>query len=334
MKREEILSRLEYEVPTSKKKRVIIDTDVCNEADDHFSIMQHLLTPSEEILGIIAAHNEYHAKNIKDSIDRGDNIPDFMKQMAEARGKTMETSYQEGLKILKLADIDDVPMLRGSAYELSSLDVDKLPQSEGVDFIIKEALKDDDRPIYVCLLGAITDLAIAYLKEPKIAEKVIAVWVGGGAYPHGEMEFNLLQDVMAANVIMSSPIPVWQITKEGYKTIEFTLAELVDNIKPCGEIGAYLCKQMLDFNTRMGSMGPGMVWPHGETWCLGDNSTNGVLLHCQEKVVYKEYKAPKINDDLSYSEGDTDKMVRVYSQIDSRMVMSDLYSKLRLCYKK
>ena len=59
MKREKVLQRLRFTVPEKKRKRVIVHTDICNEADDPFAIMHHLLTPSEEVEGIIAGHNEW-----------------------------------------------------------------------------------------------------------------------------------------------------------------------------------------------------------------------------------------------------------------------------------
>ena len=105
MKRNEILKKLKFEVPDSKKKRVIISSDVKNEADDQFAIMHHLLTPSEDVKGIIAAHFE---RNVR--------LAEAGSAMLCNRGKTMELSYEEGKKILELARIDDVPMLRGAAY--------------------------------------------------------------------------------------------------------------------------------------------------------------------------------------------------------------------------
>ena len=44
---------------------------------------------------------------------------------------------------------------------------------------------EDDRPLYVALQAGLTDLAVAYLKEPRIAERLTAIWIGGGAYPNG-----------------------------------------------------------------------------------------------------------------------------------------------------
>lgn len=244
----------------------------------------------------------------------------------------MEKSYQEGLKILKLAEIDDVPMLRGSVIELQSDKEEDLPESEGADFIIRQAKKEDDRPLYVALQGCLTDLAIAYLKEPSIADKVIAIWIGGGKYPEGGDEFNLKQDILAARILFDSPMEIWQIPINTYVTMEISLAELVDKIAPCGEIGAYLCDEMLAFNEKMGTRPDD--FPHGEMWSIGDNPTISVLLHNPSLQCYHMEHAPYINDDYTYTLRTDSKMIRVYDSVDVRLTMSDLFSKLRLCYNK
>src|SRR4051812_32215493 len=41
---------------SSAKRRVIIDTDAKNEADDQFAIVHALLSPSLDVRGLIAAH--------------------------------------------------------------------------------------------------------------------------------------------------------------------------------------------------------------------------------------------------------------------------------------
>jgi inosine-uridine nucleoside N-ribohydrolase len=74
-------------------------------------------------------------------------------------------------------------------------------------------MKDDPRPLYVLFLGPLTDLASAYLQEPRIANRLTAIWIGGGAYPSGSIEFNLSNDIHAANVVFSSPIPLWQVPR-------------------------------------------------------------------------------------------------------------------------
>ncbi len=340
MKREEVLQRLRFTVPEKKRKRVIVHTDICNEADDPFAIMHHLLTPSEEVEGIIAGHNEWVMGVMMPQVAKAQGMTpeEFEKVVLNANGgslmtprcQSMEKSYQEGLKILELAEIDDVPMLRGSVIELQPDKREDLPESEGADFIIQQAKKEDDRPLYVALLGCLTDLAIAYLKEPSIADKVIAIWIGGGAYPNGGDEFNLKQDIIAARVLFDSPMQIWQVPNSVYATMEFSLSELVDKISPCGKIGAYLCDEMLAFNEKMGNT-PG-DFPHGEIWSTGDNPTISVLLQNASLHTYHMEPAPYINDDYTYTPREDGKLIRVYDSVDVRLTMSDLFSKMRLCY--
>lgn len=53
-------------------------------------------------------------------------------------------------------------------------------------------MRESDEPLYIALQAGLTDLAAAYLTEPKIAEKITAaIWIGGGAYPGGGKESNL-----------------------------------------------------------------------------------------------------------------------------------------------
>lgn len=336
MKRDEILKKLNFTVPENKRKRVIISTDLNNEADDHFAVMHHLLTPSEDVRGIVAAHYEWSARIKADKTSEKGVMDDanieFMANIAGVRGQTMEESYKVGKKLLQLATIDDVPLFRGSQYEI--MDSKNLPNSEGVDFIIEEAMREDSRPLYIAILGSITDLAVAYLKEPKIADRLTAIWIGGGPYPNGCCEFNLAQDVLAANVIFASPINVWQIPQNVYTTVEVSQGELNDKIRPLGELGVYLCQQMDELNSRVSKYATINQFPHGESWCLGDNPTVSVLLQSPSRICWKEVEAPIVNEDYTYSFGNGHKKIRVYEQVDARLTMSDFYSKMRLCFQK
>lgn len=337
MKRNEILKKLGYETTKARTKRVIIHSDIGNEADDQYAIMHQLLTPSFDVVGIVAGHFEWLARELP-SMMAAMGIPPEMLKIAAAnnpattpRGGSMERSYQEGEKLLKYAQIDDLPLYHGSAYEIH--DIENLPESEGADFIISEALKDDDRPLFISLQGGITDLAIALKKEPTIADKLTAIWIGGSAYPNGGGEFNLSQDILAARIVFESDVALWQIPSSVYKTMEVSLAELVERVAPCGEIGEYLCRQLLEFNAMMCAL-PGQTdFPAGESWCLGDNPTVSVLLQSPQRACWHTEKAPIINDDMSYSPNQNGKAIRVYDSVDTRMTLEDMYIKLARCYK-
>ena len=192
--------------------------------------------------------------------------------------------------------------------------------------IIREAMADDPKPLYVIFLGPITDMASAYLANPKIAGKVTVIWIGGGAWPDGGREANLGNDIHAANVVFGSDLELWQVPISVYSMMRVSLAELQAKVEPCGRIGEYLLRQMVEFNEAWAN-NPG--WPRGESWCLGDSPTIGLLLDPQE-FYCESMPAPRITQDMLYVHEQNNRPIRVYSSIDSRFILEDFFSKLKL----
>jgi inosine-uridine nucleoside N-ribohydrolase len=317
MKREEILQRLGYIVPEIKKKRVIVHSDIAAEADDQYAIVHHLLTPSENVVGIIAANFEWRFRTFP--------------RLASQRYTSMEKSYEEGRKVLESMGIDDVPLIKGAVHEIKGLE--NLPESPGADFIIKEAMKEDDTPLFIALQAGITDLAIAYLKEPRIADRLTAVWIGGSKYPQGGSESNMRQDILASQIIFSSNIPLWQIPSNVYSGIHITFAELMLKVKPHGELGKYLVEEMFAVNDFYGSIPQRLDFPHGETWSIGDQPTVSVLLQNPGHECWHTEKV-SLNEDMTYKQNPEGREIRVYDDIDRRMTLEDFFMKLQLCYGK
>lgn len=319
MKREDILKRLTYTVPEIKKKRVIVCSDIAAEADDAFAIVHHLLTPTENVVGIVAGNFEWRFRVIP--------------ALSSERGKSMERSYEMGKKLLELMEIDDVPIFRGAVDCIENKD--DIPMNEGAKFIVDEAMRDCDEPLYIALQGSLTDLAVAYLSCPKIADRIeAAIWIGGGSYPDGGQESNLQQDIYAANVLFASPMKIWQVPVNTYSRTFVSFAELVRKVKPCGEVGAFLMDNMFAVNDWYGKVPTRISFPHGETWSIGDQPTVSTLLETSSAYGFHLENAPKINDDMSYTPDENGKPIRVYDKIDNRMTMEDLFAKLYLCYGK
>lgn len=319
MKREEVLQRLGYTVPDIKKKRVIIHSDIAAEADDQFAIVHHLLCPTEDVVGIIAANFEWRFRTIPS-----------LKPMA---GHSMEKSYEEGQKLLELMDIDDVPLFRGAKDFIR--DKEDLPWSEGAQFIVDEALRDVDEPLYIALQGTLTDLAVAYLLHPEIAEKITAaIWIGGAAYPQGGRESNLQQDIYAAQVLFDSPMPIWQVPVNVYGGVNISFPELIAKVRPCGELGAWLCDNMFAVNAFYGKVPQRMDFPQGELWSIGDQPTVSALLENPSGQMRHIERAPHIRDDMTYEENPEGKEIYVYDGIDRRLLLDDFFARLQMCYGK
>ena len=145
--------------PPETKKRVIVNTDAKNEADDQYAIVQAILTPSFELHGIIPAH------------------------FGTGKSATsMQDSYDETMLLLRLMGLeDDIRVDAGATHAMpdESTPVD----SPGAQLIIEEAMKDDDRPLHIAFYGPVTDMASVLLLEPKIENRGIRViWIGGGAW--------------------------------------------------------------------------------------------------------------------------------------------------------
>ncbi|NLK68959.1 MAG: nucleoside hydrolase [Clostridiaceae bacterium] len=293
-----------FDIPDTKKIRLIINTDAKNEADDQFAIVHALLTPRFIVKGIIAAH--FGTKRTNES---------------------MQESYDECVKLLDLMELtDEIGLYKGA--EMKMPDENTPAPSEGADLIIREAMSDDDKPLYVIFLGPITDLASAYLKEPAIENRLTAVWIGGGAYPHGENEFNLGNDIEAANVVMRSNIPLWQVPRNVYSTIRVSIAELATKVKPYGKVGNYLFQQLYDFNFELKD---NMRFPKGEMWSLGDSPAVSLLLDHHD-YCYDMIPAPRITQDMRYVHYQDERLIRVYNYVDSRFTLEDMFAKLKLHY--
>ncbi|MBE5779380.1 MAG: nucleoside hydrolase [Clostridiales bacterium] len=284
-----------YEVPDYKKLRVIIDTDTACEADDPFAIAHALLSPKLMVKGIVAEHFRVEG--------------------------SMERSYQ-AMKLLVDKLGMEANLLRGEEYPLEEGTV-----SEGVRFIIDEARREDEHPLFVLCLGALSNMARALRIAPDIASRLTVVTIGGQSYDgHGApfREFNFGNDVKAANEVLAAPVPLWQIPMSAYGSIRVGLAELQRKVLPCGEAGEYLFRQMEEYN-RSEHAG----WTAGESWTLGDSPAVAVIL--DPSIGTKVSRpAPIVMEDTSYQDNPCGRTIQVYDRVDSRFVLEDFFAKLAI----
>ncbi len=290
-----------FDVPEKRKVRIIVDTDAKCEADDQFAIVHALLSPKLIVKGLIAAHFGRDYTN-----------------------ETMMKSYEECVKLKGLLNAD-VGIYKGAKYPVK-LNGD-YEISEGAQLIVKEAMSDDSRPLFVVFQGAITDLACAYLIEPKIADKLTAIWIGGGSYPDGgSNEFNMANDINAANIVFDSPINLWQVPMSTYGNVLVSLSELQLKVYPWGEIGKYLFEQMVEFNNKFTEP---TDWPRGESWGLGDSPVVGLVLD-EYSGKYSYEDAPFVDENLNYHKRENARKIRVYNNIDQRFILEDMFAKLQI----
>ncbi len=172
--------------PKDERIRVIFDTDAKNEIDDVWAIALAVLCPERfKIEGFVAAN--------------------FDNSRPETGPDSVEASFKEIHTILEKAGLaGKFPVLKGShpmryKYEPS--------ESEGVDFIIKKAMESTpEDPLWIVGLGAATDIASAYLKEPRIKDRVVVFWHFRTRWPDKCWNFNVIGDVRAARTVFHSDL--------------------------------------------------------------------------------------------------------------------------------
>ena len=278
------------------KQRVIVNTDAKNEADDQYAIVQAVLTPSFELHGIIPAH------------------------FGTGKSATsMQDSYDETMLVLRLMGLAD--QVRVEAGATHALPDETTPvDSPGARLIIAEAMKEDNRPLHIAFYGPLTDMASALLLAPQIEKRNIRViWIGGGAWPSGGREYNLSNDIHAANVVMKSSLEVWQVPRNTYRTMGVTYAELIEKVYPQGAIGKYLVEQLLVHNAK--------TRPEMEYRSLGDSPCIGIIMD-PECGHFAWRPAPTFDQQMHYIHTGQYRPIRVYENVNTRFIYEDFFAKL------
>jgi purine nucleosidase len=213
--------------PDVQVQKIIIDTDPGQ--DDAVAILLALASPELEVLGIVAVAG---------------NVP-------------LALTEVNVRKICELAGRTDMPVYAGAERPLvrplvtaenvhgkTGLDGPDLPTptmplqaGHGVDFIIDQVMAEDD--VTLCTLGPLTNIAMALVKQPRIASRIKQiVLMGGGFFEGGNVtpaaEFNIYVDPHAAQSVFTSGIPIVMLSLD----VTHQVLTSERRIKRIGEIGS------------------------------------------------------------------------------------------------
>lgn len=288
---------------TNRRHRVIIDTDAKNEADDQYAIVHALLSPTLDIRGLVPAHfgTERSTRSMQESREETDLVLELM-------GRT-----------------DQVTVANGAATALP--DETTPVDSPGARLIVEESKNaSDGDPLFVAFLGPLTDMATAILLDPAIVDRpVVVIWIGGMA--HGELdasydgiEFNLRNDITAANVVFDSGITLWQVPANVYSAVSVSYAELEERIGGTSKLADYLIQQLVEWNA---TWHPEPI----EFRSLGDSPAVSLILNPRGGS-FRTVPAPRFSQDGTYVPG-SGHPVRVCESVDVRFLLEDMFAKIR-----
>jgi inosine-uridine nucleoside N-ribohydrolase len=255
---------------TGPPTRVLIDTDAANEIDDQFALTWAVLSPEQiELEAIVAepysfAHLRQPLLAAAERLATGGRVDEtttgvdkfdvWARNLAKkgidaealnfvSPAEGMERSFDEIILVLGKLGVDPGDrVFRGSPTYLTAADTPV--DSEGARAIIDAAMADDERPLHVAAIGAVTNVASALLIEPRIADRMVVSWTSG--YPTwvnlpNEESLNLVQDRHASRVLFDSGVPL--VYLPGYHVgaqLRLSLPEMEAWVRGRGAIGDYL----------------------------------------------------------------------------------------------
>jgi hypothetical protein len=308
------------------RSRVIYVNDIAGDPDGRFATVHMALSTTSQLRGIVGTAATF--------------LPDEGPEAAAALAREML-----GLMGLK------VPVHVGSAGKFGK---DHTPRmSAGVQAIIDEAMRTDTSlPLFIAVGGGLTEVASAIKLEPRVAERARLVWIGGGSWPEGATrEYNFMLDPDAAQFVFNETrIPIWTIPQAVYATCVISMSELQAYVAPHGKIGRWLYEKQVAYPGEFSKRIPkefNIKLNTGETWTLGDSplavltSLGDWVPDFDGKTVnfdktgaghYDEVICPTLNADGTFTPRAEGRKIRIYKDIDTRLMFGDFFAKLALNY--
>ncbi len=292
--------RLKQLEPPKGKVRMVLDTDTYNEIDDQFALVYAYLSPDRiELEAVYAAP--------------------FLNNRSKSPGDGMEKSYEEIMRLLALlGKSPDGFAFRGSDRYLE--DVTKPVSSEAaLDLIKKAKTASPENPLYVVPVGCITNIASAILIDPEIIKNIVVVWLGGNDlnWPH-QKEFNLMQDVKAAQVVLNSGVPlVIMPCRPVVSHFHTTIPEMELYLKGKNKLADYLLNTTIEYSGGRDTWSK-VIWDvTAVAWLINPSWMPTNLVH-----------SPILTDQVTYSTDQSRHFIRMATSVNRDAIFRDLFGKI------
>lgn len=279
------------------KINLILDTDTYNECDDQFALSY--LIKSKDLFNIEAITVAPYSHTKRDLTVRDGQ----------------ELSYNEILKICNWLNFDtNNKVFKGSMdYIQNGYD----EKNDAVNKIIEIALKNNKT--YILGIGAITNIALAIKKEPKIVNKIEIVWLGGNELGYEDnLEYNFRQDVEAVKIVFESKVKLTILPcKKIVSELRIDINTLKNNLENKSELCNYLIERFYNDGY------------HGvqESRVIWDISVIAYMIN-KKWFETEQISCPNIRKDTSYEVTDNRHNITFVTKLDRNKIYKDLFNKL------
>jgi purine nucleosidase len=187
----------------TKPLPIIIDTDPGQ--DDAVAILLALASPEFEVLGITAV-----AGNVPLALTEVN-----ARKICELAGRPEIKVHAGAIRPLlrPLVTAEHVHGRTGLDGPVLAEPTMPLQKQHAVDFIVETLMTREAGTVTLCVLGPMTNIALALIREPRIASRIKRiVAMGGGFFEGGNVtpaaEFNIYVDPHAARAVFDADIPI------------------------------------------------------------------------------------------------------------------------------
>lgn len=163
-----------------ERHRVIVSTDIGGSDPDDFQSMVHFLLYADmfDVEGLVSSPwSTGRANHILEVID------EYEKDFPNLR--TWSDSYPSPDQLRSITKQGETEFAVGDGYGKST---------EGSDWIIECARRDDPRPLYVLVWGTIEDVAQALHDEPSIEERLRVYFIAGPNKKWSPAAYNYIEE--------------------------------------------------------------------------------------------------------------------------------------------
>jgi purine nucleosidase len=303
--------------------RVICDNDFSGDPDGLFQLAQHVLSPSIDIPLIVGSH-----------------LPAEM----EWTGST--TTATDGARAARdllgvMRRAKEFTVVAGAETAITARDTWR--PSPATVAIVAEAMRDGAGGPLVYAAGAgLTELALAWLAEPRIGKRLRLIWIGGSEHPGlaypppnaDPVEFNFSLDPLATQILFNeSDIEIWQVPRTTYRQMLFSDAELAE-LALTGPLGRYLAGKIAEVRKLIAKVLP-QADVRSETYVLGDSplvtltALQSFFQPDPSSSTYALRPTPRVERNGTYTDNPSGRPMRIYTQIDTRLTFADMVAKIR-----
>ena len=280
-----------------EKINVILDTDTYNECDDQFALAYLLKNQSLFNIEAITSAPYSHPK------------------IGVKVNEVQDLNYSEILKICNWLNFEvNNKVFKGSTdYIVNGYD----EKNDAVNKIIEVSLKNDKT--YILGIGAITNIALAIKKEPKIINRIEIIWFGGDELGYKDKpEYNFRQDVEAVKIVLNSKVKITIIPRNNVASdLRIDIEELKENLGNKSELCNYLIERFYNDGYH-GIQKSRVIW---------DISVIAYMVN-RNWFKTKEVSCPNVKDDASYELTHNKHKITFVTKLDRDKIYSDLFKKL------